>query len=433
MPENKTINFTKQVIDQLPIPNKGKAYYRDSKEKGLSLYVTSYGTKTFFIRKRVRGRDERMIIGSTDLIPVEKARKKAKILKGQIAEGLDPVIEKRKDLSNKLTFGEQFKEYIEIYSKPHKKSWQYDAREVPKFLSDWFKRRMIDITRYDVQKKQKEIFENHGIYQSNRIVERISSIYNKAIEWGWQGVNPALRVKKYKEKSRDRFVLPAEMPYLIRAFDEEINSTARDFFWILILVGARRTNTIQMRWDQINWEHKTWRIPDSKNGETLLLPLVDRVIEILKQRKAVSESDWVFPSDHNPHSHFVNIKRAWRRTLQRATIYFWLDDEKISPIVEECREEINNEFWTGLWIKLINKKASEKNITLPVGLMNIRLHDLRRTFGSYQAITGASLNIIGKSLGHKSIKSTQVYARLNLDPVRASVEKATEVMLNSHV
>lgn len=56
------------------------------------------------------------------------------------------------------------------------------------------------------------------------------------------------------------------------------------------------------------------------------------------------------------------------------------------------------------------------------------MHDVRRTFGSYQAITGASLQVIGKSLGHKSTHATQIYARLNLDAVRNSIEKATDAM-----
>lgn len=50
------------------------------------------------------------------------------------------------------------------------------------------------------------------------------------------------------------------------------------------------------------------------------------------------------------------------------------------------------------------------------------------TFGSFQAIGGASLQVIGKSLGHKSHHSTEIYARLNLDPIRASIEKATDTM-----
>ena len=64
-------------------------------------------------------------------------------------------------------------------------------------------------------------------------------------------------------------------------------------------------------------------------------------------------------------------------------------------------------------------------------IKDLRLHDLRRTFGSWQARTGASLTIIGKSLNHKSPISTAIYARLDLDPVRESMEKATEAMLKA--
>ena len=63
------------------------------------------------------------------------------------------------------------------------------------------------------------------------------------------------------------------------------------------------------------------------------------------------------------------------------------------------------------------------------GIENLRLHDLRRTLGSYQAINGSSLQIIGKSLGHKSMQSTQVYARLMNDPIRQSTNSAIDKML----
>jgi hypothetical protein len=49
--------------------------------------------------------------------------------------------------------------------------------------------------------------------------------------------------------------------------------------------------------------------------------------------------------------------------------------------------------------------------------------------GSWQAKTGASLPIIGKSLNHKSSSTTSIYARLDLDPVRTAMEKAAEAML----
>ena len=63
------------------------------------------------------------------------------------------------------------------------------------------------------------------------------------------------------------------------------------------------------------------------------------------------------------------------------------------------------------------------------GIKDIRLHDLRRTLGSWQAATGANSYIIGRSLGHKNQQSTAIYARLSIDPIKESVEKAAQAML----
>ena len=79
-------------------------------------------------------------------------------------------------------------------------------------------------------------------------------------------------------------------------------------------------------------------------------------------------------------------------------------------------------------VKRLLVLAKVQGFLLPPDMTEIRIHDIRHTFGSYQAQNGASLPIIGKSLGHKSSDITQIYARLNLDPVRAAVEKATAAM-----
>ncbi len=61
-------------------------------------------------------------------------------------------------------------------------------------------------------------------------------------------------------------------------------------------------------------------------------------------------------------------------------------------------------------------------------LKDLRLHDLRRTMGSWQAKTGASLVVIGKSLNHKDPTATAIYARLDMDPVRESMTTAASAM-----
>lgn len=216
------------------------------------------------------------------------------------------------------------------------------------------------------------------------MLERIRAIYNKAIEWGWEGRNPALGIKKFREKSRDRFLLPEEVSRFFAALAQEENVTARDFILMALLTGARKSNVLSMRWQDISLQNEIWRIPDTKNGEPHNVPLSPQVLEILHKRKQIQklcdqQSPYVFPGE-GKEGHFADPKKPWQRLRETA------------------------------------------------GLHDLRLHDLRRTLGSWQALQGTSTAIIGKSLGHKSIQSTAVYERLTLEPVRQSVQNATEAL-----
>lgn len=373
-------NFTKQFLCSLKVPTSGRLYIADTREKGLSAYVTPNGIITFFVRKRINGRDERVVIGRYPEITVEQARTQALAIKAQVAQGKDPIEDKRR-MREDIPFAEMFQEFMERYSKKHKRSWQYDEREVNKFLSHWFKRKARTITKQEIQLLHERIRDKNGLYQANRILERISAIFNRAIEWGWQGENPARGIRKFREKSRDRFLQPDELPRFFAALEAEENQTARDYILLSLLTGARKSNVLAMRWDEIHFERAEWRIPETKNGDPLTIPLSLQAIEILDRRRHGTNSEWVFPVSGSTSGHLADPKKAWQRVLARA------------------------------------------------GIKDLRIHDLRRSLGSWQASTGASSFVIGKSLGHKSQQATQIYARLNLDPVRESVERATQAMM----
>lgn len=372
------LNFTKAALVKAPAAGKGRDYYYDEREKGLQMAVTATGTKTFYLYKRIDGKPERVLLGRFPDLSVENARKLAAEAKGKIATGNNPQKEKRA-IRDEMTFGALFAEYLEKYSKVHKRSWAYDEREVNKFLSHWFKRKISSIEKTDVDRLHAKVGKENGKYQANRLLERIRAIFNKAIEWGWNGTNPADGIKKFKEQSRDRFLQPDELPRFFEALANEPNEAARDFFVLSLLTGARKSNLLAMRWKEINFTAETWRIAQTKNSDPLTVHLPKQAMDILKERKLVSESPWVFPGSGSS-GHLADPKKAWKRILTEARIE------------------------------------------------DLRIHDLRRTLGSYQAATGANGYIIGKSLGHRSQQSTAIYARLNLDPVRDSVNKATEAM-----
>jgi len=368
-----------------------------------------------------------MYIGPYPELSLEQARKKSQELRGLVASGKDPHKEKIRARMQDMTFEQLFHDYLERHAKKTKKSWKYDEREVNRFLSHWFKRRISTITKSEVQLLIEKVFDNNGLYQANRILERIRSIYNKAISWGWEGINPAVGITKYREKSRDRFVQPFEMPHLMRSINEDENQTAKDFFLTLFYTGARKTNTLMMRWETIFWDLEYWQIPDTKNNEPVNIPLVPQLIELLTERRKRTNSYWVFPQDDDHEKHFVNPKRAWHRILVRATLYMWQADDNIGEWVSDTLRSLEIEN-PEKKLKTIQDKSKNEKVALPKDMTDIRIHDIRRTFGSYQALSGASLQVIGKSLGHRSQSTTQVYARLNLDPIRSSILKATALM-----
>jgi len=379
---HRKFNFTREKIAALPSPTNGqRAYYYDTKVRGLAIAVTGLGKKTFILYRKVSGRPERITIGPFVDISIEAARSRAEGLNADIAKGENPAANKRR-IRDEATMLELFNTYLEHHAKPFKRTWADDESMFNLHLASWHLRKISAIRKVDVVQLHGKIGRNSGPYAANRVVELLCSMFNRAREWGWEGENPATGVKAFREQKRERFMDGEELRRFFQGLGQELNGTIRDYILISLLTGARRTNVQAMRWDEIKWKRATWTIPadKAKGGETVNVALSPVALRILENRKAETSNEWVFPG-RGRSGHLEEPKSAWKRILKRAE------------------------------------------------LTDLRLHDLRRTLGSWQAATGASLPIIGKSLGHKSLAATQIYARLDLDPVRASVNKATDAML----
>jgi len=403
-------NFTKKAIDALPAPRNGqRAYFYDRSIRGLAVAVSPLGKKTYILYRKIAGRPERITIGPCGDLSVEQARKRAEEMNGAIAMGANPAA-KRRTVRDEMTLGELFQTFLDSYAKEHKKSWKDDEGVFNLHLNGWRLRKISSIRKVDVIALHSHIGRTRGQYSANRVVELLCAMFNRARnDWNWQGENPAAGVKAFKERKRERFLQGEELAAFFQSLAKELNETVRDYVLVSLLTGARRANVQEMRWQEINWTSATWTIPaeQAKGAETMSVALSPIVLRILESRKATSTREWVFPGNGRT-GHLVEPKTAWKRILKRAS--------KIE--VDE-------------WLKANRGKtaADFAKHNPSAGFKDLRLHDLRRTLGSWQAATGASLPIIGKTLGHKSLSATQIYARLNLDPVRLAVNTATDAML----
>ena len=371
----ETQHFTQKGLETL-LPKDRPYLVRDDETPGLVVKVYPTGRKTFFLDVLVEKRHDMFKLGVWPDLNVAMVREKVKKMRADLAMGKNPKTQKKEG----VTLGEFFEIYMERHGN-EKKSSAKDRSCFERLLKPWHNYKLPEITRSKVEALHKNIGKETPV-QANRVLALLSTMFSKAIIWGYLKTdNPCRGVKKFKEISRDRFLSGEELARFFEALDLTENPAFKDFILLALFTGARKSNVLSMRWRDIDFERNVWKIPGelSKNGEPMQVPLGPDVLDILRRRRAETSSVFVLPGP-GAKGHYMEPKRAWGTLLKRAK------------------------------------------------LEDLRIHDLRRSMGSWMTIQGTSLPIVGKALGHKTRQATSIYARLNLDPVRAAMEQAVEAM-----
>lgn len=376
------IRFTKATIDNLiHDPSKPRSVFYDDKSRGLCIMVAPK-TKTFYVLRKHLGKTERILIGRYPDTTIEQARTRA----GQINSELDAG-KNRNDVKRtrraEMTLDELHKVYMERHAKARNRRPQNAVSNYRLYLSHWGSKKLSDMKRTEIQTHIAKLASDISPATANIALALLRAMFNRAIDWEiFDSKNPTANIAKFPEISRDRFLYGDELQRFLKAIPTLENRTMQDFFMMLLATGARKGNVLAMRWADINFRDAIWRVPDSKNGEPYQVALTSVALAILGERRKTELGEWVF-SANSKTGHLQEPKKPWAKLLENA------------------------------------------------GIDNFRMHDLRRTFGSFMAAQGASLQMIGKALGHKSQDATLIYARLNLDPVREAVNAASNAMFNS--
>ena len=384
--------FTKTRIQAIPTPEAGKRVtYYDTKTSGLQLRVSATGVKTFSVYRRLKaGEPERVTLGRFPAMTVEQAQKLAADVNAEIQAGANPA-EAKRALREEPTLAEFFTEFGDRHGNK-KLSWRDDQQRFRDYLLPVLGKRKLSIITKPMLTRVLSDAERDGksVGTVRQIRALMSILFSKAVDWGYLTASPAVDLKvSGKSITRDRFLQPDELARFFEAVVAEPSETIRDLILLALLTGARRSNVCAMHWREIDLKAGVWKIKRTKNGEPQTVTLCPEAIAILEMRKESTADGFVFPGSGKT-GHITEPRKGFERVLERAGIPHGRDVEN--------------------------------------GMV---LHDLRRTLGSWQARTGASLAIIGKSLNHKSQQATAIYARLDLDPVRQSVNTATAAMFEA--
>jgi integrase len=438
---DRTINFTKDALSKLPLPESGKrVVFHDAKTTGLQIRITANGTKTFSLYRRIKGgQPERITLGKFPDMTIEQARRLAAKVNSEIEEGANPAQAKRA-IRESPTLAEFFDNEYGPRHGENLRTWKKYKSQFDRYIRPFLgKIKLSLVTREQVARiASGVVISGKSNSLANKIRNQISGIYRQAIEWEFVKTNPASGIKTRKEKSRNRFLQRTELPRFFSAVAAEENPDIRDYILLSLLTGGRKSNVVAMRWAEIDFDECLWYIQRTKNDDPQSVPLSSEAMAILNSRKD-NHSPWVFPGK-GKSGHLVEPKSGWRRVLDR---------DQIAQLQQRILEAGENFEWPALLTKPAGhrgrkletveqtlKRAIDTATRLKIDiaetrLPDLRLHDLRRTLGSWQAKTGASLVVIGKSLNHKSPMSTMIYAQLDVDPVRQSINTATTAMFEA--
>ena len=342
---------------------KGQCVYWDEALECFGLRVHPSGRRVYVCAYRVNQRKRLATLGRADALSLDQARKKAMTYLGKAANHEDPQADSDEQRQSK-TVAELVSAYVENHAKKKKITWKEDESALQRRILPTLGTRLAaSLVSADIEAIHSEIGGQYP-YAANNLLDIVRKMFNWGRIAGWvpeRHANPAVGIVRFPTRKRKRFITTVEMPRFLQALEQEDNDHARHAIWLLLLMGLRCKELLKAKWQDIDWDMGTLFIGLTKNGEPLLAPISDAAMERFKIIPRISDNPYIICGKLRGQ-YLRGLGEPFRRTLQRA------------------------------------------------GLENLRIHDLRRTVGSWLAQDGRSLHLIGDVLNHRDPKTTAGYA-----------------------
>jgi integrase len=388
------IKITKRIVDAAVAAAGRELFIWDDELRGFGVRVLPTGAKSYVLQYRTGGRGSqarRRVIGRHGVLTAEEARSRARRLLAEIADGADPAA--RRDAGrDAITISALADLYMKDAptDKPNKKasSWNTDRSNIERHIKPLIGRKSAAaLTRPDIARFQADVATGKskadlktgkrgrarvtgGSGTAARSLAVLGAMLQFATERGLIPTNAAKGVPLLKGQKKERFLSEAEVARLADALaamerDCTLSRNAAAAVRLLLLTGCRKREILSLRWEWVDLERSCLRLPDSKTGAKAI-PLAAAAAELLSALPR--KSAYVLPAGKGT-GHYTGLQKDWERLRGRA------------------------------------------------GLAGLRLHDLRHSFASFAIAGGHTLFMVGKVLGHKQARSTEVYVHLASDPL----------------
>ena len=404
MAQASKVKFTEPRVEAFACePGKNQSLFWDADTKGLCVRVTAAGAKSYVFESRLNGRTVRITVGGVESWPLQKARTEARRLQTLIDQGTDPRQEKADKAAEqeakrqeaqreRLTVAEAWQAYLE--ARKHKWSPRHlrDHEALAHAGGEPWKRGkgltepgpLFSLMPLRVAQLTGERLRVWMQEESARRPTRAALAFRQLrafVNWmegqrAYQGLIPdgaisgtELRDEVPKVEAKEGDCLQREqLPLWFDGVRKLANPVASVYLQALLLTGARRSEMLDLRWEDVDFRWLVITIRDKVEGERVvpLTPYLAYLLSCLPRRNG-----WVFSSD----------------------------------TAEDGR--LNDPNWM------------HSRMVSAAGLPHLTLHGLRRSFGTLAEWVEMPTGIVAQIQGHKpSAIAEKHYRRRPVDLLR---------------
>lgn len=281
----------------------------------------------------------------------------------------------------KIRFEDFADEYLEVHCKPNNRSWQKTDSPNLAHLKKYFGGKYLcEITPQDIERYRAARLKKVTKATINRVLTTLSSLFNRAIEWGKGEKNPMAKIKTFKlANQRVRYLEKEEINKLLAEIDRLTLANKHDQYThlkpiviVALHTGMRRGEILGLKWHDIDINRDIIHLYNTKNGEKREVPMNEIVRKTIIAVPKNPKSPYIFCGKNGEP--YGSIKKSFSTACEKA------------------------------------------------GIINFRFHDLRHTFASQLVMSGVDLNTVRELLGHKSIDMTLRYSHLSPDHKKRAVD-----------
>lgn len=332
----------------------------------------------------VKGQRVNRLVDNLKLAKEAEASIKTDLLREEFKTG-------PKKKSKVPTIDEVWNSYLP-WAKVNKKTWDDDQYHYHRHIEPRFGDKTLDsISPLDLENMKNELtnapnkngkpFSQQSIKHYLALLRRL---YTMALKWNlYQGSNPFDKVSMPKvDNQKNEFMTQEESKRLFKVLETWPCKDTVDFVKVAMFTGLRRGELMKLQWKDLDFDRGFVTLRNPKGGRTTTLPLSPLALEVLRER--ANETPFVFPGkDGRQRTHF---REPWERI----------------------------------------RKAAQ----LPP---DFRFHGLRHHFASTLVSSGVDLMVVKELLTHKDVATTQRYAHLRPDVLKAAAIKSGELLQNATV